>query len=183
MSRIWKFQPFSTTKELGKEFNGHCALVPGPDDWILILDYDAMILAPEAYTVIEKAIERYPDTVIFGARCNRISYPFQRLLDQPDQNDSIRHHLQIARRLAEDYSDGECQDARTVAGFFLLFRKSYWEKSPFQDGIFDANGNLFDYNFCRMAMKEGWPVRIIQGAYLWHTYRLEKDYRDQSHLR
>jgi GT2 family glycosyltransferase len=150
----------------------------------MLTDYDAMILAPEAYTVIEKAIARYPDTAIFGAMCNRIMYPYQRLLKSgPDENDSILHHLKIAKHLAAQYADGECKDARTVAGFCLIFRKSYWEQSPFQPGIFDENGNLFDYNFCRLAMKSGWPIRIIKGVYMFHVYRIDKDFKDKSHLK
>lgn len=180
---LYKFQPFSTTKELGKEYNAHCALVPNADDWIMILDYDAMVLVPDTYKVIEAAIARHPDTVIFGAMCNRISYPYQRISKEPSENDSVISHMSIARELAIKYADGECRDARTVAGFCMIFRKSYWEQSPFQSRIFDENGNIFDYNFCRLAMKSGWPIRVIKGAYLWHTYRLGKDYKDKSHLK
>src|SRR5687768_4197419 len=56
---LYKFQPFSTTKDLGKEYNSHCQLVPNSDDWILILDYDCMILCGETYQVIENAIHAY----------------------------------------------------------------------------------------------------------------------------
>lgn len=57
---LYKLQPFSTSKELGREYNKHVAMVPNPDDFVLILDYDCMILTTETYTVIEAAIERYP---------------------------------------------------------------------------------------------------------------------------
>jgi GT2 family glycosyltransferase len=115
--------------------------------------------------------------------CNRIAYPYQRIQPAPDEHDGSRHHLSIARFLADKYHDGECADARTVAGFCLIFQKSYWEQSPFQAGIFDENGNLFDYNFCRLAMKSGWPIRIIKGVYMFHVYRIDKDFKDKSHLK
>jgi len=73
---IYRFQPFSTTKDLGIEYNAHCSLVPNPEDWIMITDYDAMILSPLTYKVIDKAIENNPDALIFGAmplRCDLIT--------------------------------------------------------------------------------------------------------------
>src|SRR5688572_5395349 len=82
--RLYKFQPFATDKQIGREYNGHCQLVPNNDDWILILDYDCQILCPQTYQVIENAIKRYPDTAIFGALCNRVAYSHQRIMKSPD---------------------------------------------------------------------------------------------------
>jgi hypothetical protein len=181
---LYKFQPFSTLKNIGNEYNGHCRLVPNAEDLILLLDYDSMILTHEAYKVIENAIERYPDTAIFGAICNRVAYSHQRLLPHMDTNFDMQHHTRIAFDMATKYADGECEDAKTVAGFFMLFRKSYWEKSPFQPEIYDDRKNLFDYNFCRYAQKNKMPIRVIKGVYLWHSYRILKEsYKDTSHLR
>jgi GT2 family glycosyltransferase len=148
------------------------------------MDYDTMILTPITFMIIEKAIEKYPDTALFGAMCNRVSYSHQRLLPQPDENDSIRHHTRIAIEQAEKYPNGECKDAKSIAGFFMLFRKSYWEKSPFQENIFDDRNNLFDYSFSRYAVKNKLPIRVILGSYVFHSYRILKEsYKDLSHLR
>jgi GT2 family glycosyltransferase len=181
---IYKFQPFATDKLIGREYNGHCSLVPNDDDWILILDYDCQVLCPEAYQVIENAIKRYPDTAIFGALCNRVAYSHQRITSLPDEDDRMRGHIETAIDFAERYRSGEAVPARTVAGFFMLFRKSYWKQTPFQERIYDDKGNLFDYNFCRHAMKNKLPIRVIRGVYCWHSYRLLKEsFKDTSHLR
>lgn len=182
---IFYFSPFSTTKEIGNAYNAHCAMVPNAEDWICIMDYDAMILCPETFKVIEAAIARYPDTAIFGALTNRISYGQQRINEEMDPDPNILNHIRTAKILAKGYADGKCIDAKpaTIAGFFMLFRKSYWEYSRFQPFIQDERGVLFDHNFCLHAKKNGLPIRIILGAYLWHTYRIDKpDYRDASHL-
>jgi hypothetical protein len=151
---IYKFQPFSTTKELGKEYNYHCSIVPNETDWILLMDYDAMILTPETYTVIEKAIETNPETEIFTAWTNRIGLPWQRLYGEKelDTNDSIIHHLKVAKEQAAQFSEGESVAITTAAGFFLLFRKSYWQRNKFQDTIIDQHGRMFDWNFCFEVM-------------------------------
>lgn len=181
---IYKFQPFATDKQIGREYNGHIQLVPNEDDWCLVLDYDCQILCPDTYQAIENALKRYPDTAIFGAMTNRVAYSHQRIMLSPDPEDRMRVHIETAIERAEMYRDGECFEAKTVAGFFMLFRKSYWKKSPFQEKIYDKAGNLFDYNFCRHAMKNKLPIRVIRGAYVWHSYRLLKEsFKDTSHLR
>lgn len=183
---IWKFQPFATDKRyFGQEYNAHCSIVPNDDDWILIIDYDCMILSRMAYPIIEKAIQRYPDTEIFGAMTNRVGYSFQRINpNEQDENDSIKHHLKIAEEKARLFADGQCKDSHTVAGFFLLFRKSYWNNNKFQDHIIDEKGNLFDYKFTLPAYKSGKKIRIIKGVYCWHTYRIEQEnYHVKDHLR
>ena len=179
---IYKFQPFSTSKNIGEEYNNHCRLVPNDNDWILILDYDAMILTPKTYHVIEKAIKNKPETVIFGAMTNRVGYSFQRHGEEMNPDPDIRNHIKKAEELAARFPNGECKDVKSVAGFFLLFQKSYWKNRPFQEKIMDTNGNLFDYNFCRPAQRAGMPIRVIRGAYVWHTYRINKDHRNKDHL-
>lgn len=183
--RVFFFKPFSIDKKIGEVYNSHCSIVPNSEDWICIMDYDSMILCPETFQVIESAINRYPETAIFGAMTNRIGYSHQRRLPHMDVNANMREHTQISIDLAIQFKDGECFETKIgVAGFFMLFRKSYWEKSPFQSEIFDQKRNLFDYNFCRYAIKNGLPVRVIKGAYLWHSYRILKEsYKDTSHLK
>ncbi len=177
---IYKFKPFSTSKKLGQEYNAHCALVPNDDDWIAIMDYDCMMLTPSTWAIIEKAVLKYPDTTIFGAVTNRVGLSYQRAGLFTEQR-IIEHHTH-AEKLAADYPNGECKDARFVAGFFLMFKKSYWAKHPFAETIMDHRGNLFDYTFCRPAMKTG-KIRVILGAYFLHYYRMHKDSTDQSHLK
>ncbi len=183
---IYKFKPFSVTKELGKEYNAHCTLVPDIQDWILITDYDTMVLCLDTWKVIEKAIELNPQVDIFSVYTNRIGYREQRYGEtrEPDPGTDLRIHIERAMLLAKEYCNGEIKPITTAGGFFLLFRKIYWhEVGGFQEGIRGANGRLFDYNFCTLAMERK-TIAIIKGAYVWHTYRLmEKDYRSNSHLK
>jgi len=180
---LFKFQPFATDKNISREYNGHCELVPAEADWILIMDFDAMILSHKTYQVIENAIKNYPETLIFGAMTNRVGYSFQRLLPAQDENDSIKYHIQIAEQLADQYPNGEYEKANQCAGFFMLFRKSYWLKNKFQDRIMDTTGNLFDWKFARSAGKVDGGIKILKGVYVFHQYRITKDWKDKSHLR
>ena len=182
---IYRFQPFTTDKsKFGEVYNAHCEIVPNDDDWIQIMDYDAMILTPIAYKIIDKAIEVYPDTAIFGAMCNRIAHDFQRPTISINENDSMRGHIAIAEDRAHNFQNGDCANVRTIAGFFMLFRKSYWMEGKFQDHIIGPTGHLFDWQFCQQAIKKEMPMRIIQGVYCWHTYRLtHENYKRKDHLK
>lgn len=176
---IWTFKPFSTTKELGKTYNAYCSLVVDNDDWILIMDSDCCMLTPLlTYRVIENAIIKYPDTQIFGAMTNRVGYRSQCVDGESNNNMDIKYHYDISLDMAQVFPDGYCIDTPTVAGFFLLFRKRYWMNNKFQEKIFDDNGVLFDYNFCKEARR----VKIIRGAYIFHAYRLT-NVNDLNHLR
>ena len=179
---IYRFQPFSPQKELGKVYNGHCKLVPNQSDWIQLMDYDSMILTPFTFQIIEQAIMKYPDTAVFGCMTNRVGYPYQRLNKLPDENDSIRHHMEISHELAAKYPNGECNEAYSIAGFFLLFRKQYWQDNHFQDNLINKEGLFFDRVFCQKAKDKHLPLRVIKGAYIWHSYRLTKEWTDYSHL-
>jgi GT2 family glycosyltransferase len=177
---IYYIKPFSVDKNLGEVYNKQCSIIPNSEDWICLQDYDCMVLCVETFKVIEAAIERYPDTAVFGALTNRVAYHHQRLHPM-SENDSIKHHIQIAKERAKLFPS-ECEPVKNVAGFFMLFRKSYWENVPFQDRIVNEFGYLFDRHFCLQARKSNLPIRLIKGAYVWHTYRIDKNYRDRSHL-
>lgn len=184
---IWRFQPFNISKEIGIDYNLHCSVVPNNEDWIQITDYDTLILLPECYQLIDKAIERYPDTAIFGAVTNRLGRRDQRIdQDKPDPSTDLAKHFTICREMLKKYSDGECfETKKLIAGFFLLFRKSYWKRvGGFQDKVCNERGLLFDYVFSKRAREQGLSMRIIKGLYVWHTYRVYKEnWRDYSHLK
>ncbi len=177
---IYSLLPFSTEKEIGRAYNAHCEIVPD-GNYILIRDYDTLILDSRAFDIMEKAINHHPDTDIFSCYASRIGYDFQRLTPRIEENDSIKFHMEIAKGRADLFPNGECVNAPTIAGFFMLFRKEYWKRNPFQPKMFDDSGRLFDRTFAIEAMKHN-RIKLIRGIYLWHTYRLGKGARDTSHL-
>lgn len=181
---IYRFQPFACDKELGREYNGHCSLVPNDDNWIMILDWDCYILDISSYHVIDKAIEKYPETEIFGAYTNRVGYNWQLGPDnnkiyEQSLNYDMAFHKKLAKAYASKRADGSCLPIPTVAGFFMLFRKKYWKQNPFQEKIMTDRGRTFDKQFCKGAT----DMKVIQGLYVFHQYRMDKDILDRSHLK
>lgn len=171
-------KPFSTSKNLGEVYNKQVS--DCSTEWICVMDWDCMVLTLETFQVIENAVANYQDTAVFGCFVNRVAYHHQRIAPM-SENDSILYHMRIAKDRAKQFPT-ECEITKNVAGFFMLFKKSYWEKWPFQDKIINEFGFLFDRHFCLYARRNNLPIRLIKGAYVWHSYRLDKNYRDKSHL-
>ncbi len=173
---IYRFQPFATDKNIGDVYNAHCRMVPNDDDWIQIMDWDAMLLTREGFNIIDEAVILHPDTDIFGAVTNRIGYGWQRYLLNNDIDFNLVTHIEIAERLSK--LGASMVKIETIAGFFMLFKKSYWNKNPFQPRLKDEKGKLFDKNFCRGAT----DMKLIKGLYVFHQYRATTHENDQSHL-
>lgn len=176
---IFRIQPYVTNKaDFGAVLNAHCAAAPA-DSWIQLMDWDAHILCRESYDIIDKAIARYPDTDIFGAVTNRVGVSYQRVFKEQCEEWNYKAHVKTANHYATLFKEGECANVALVAGFFMLFKKSYWQANPFPPTIMDARGKSFDKIFCAGAK----TIRIIEGLYVFHQYRmLQEDWRNNKHL-
>lgn len=180
---IYTVKPYAPNKtKFGEVYNAHCAMVPD-GNWILVMDSDCMLTVPQvAYRLMEIAIDKYPDTAIFGAVTNRVGYKEQCYLEEISEDDRYLNHKQLGLALAVQWWMGECRPILSVAGFFLLFRKEYWEASPFQAEIINKDGLCFDRAFCLHAKANRMKMRIIRGVYVFHDYRMGNDIYDKKHL-
>jgi len=183
MIDIFRIQPFCTDpNQFGRVLNDHCAA--SPYEWIQLMDQDAMLLDHiEANKVMEQAIIKYPDTDIFGAYTNRCGYLWQMTDDWEESNhemlDTDRiEFLNVLAARTRIMNGPSCKHIPSVAGFFMLFKKSYWEKNRFQDKVIEGK-KTFDKMFCSNAN----IMRLIKGVYVYHRYRQGKDISDDSHLR
>ena len=77
----------------------------------------------------------------------------------------------------------ETKPAMVCPGFFMLFQKAYWKENNFQQPIENDHGLLFDLAFSRPA-KENFGIKIIKGAYIWHSYRImQSNFANKDHLK
>lgn len=169
------FVPFSTSKNLGAEYNRYCSECT--DEWIAFKDGDAMFLDNDWGNRVEQVIKDNPDGDIFGCVTNRLRYPDQLFENRCSEETDIMEHKRISDLLWETCGT-TCIDAqRPIAGVFLLFRREIWRHIKFHDGIISI-----DFLFCQEAMDAGYKIKIMTGIYLFHFYRLDKDKNDISHL-
>lgn len=89
----------------------------------------------------------------------------------------------MAEKLANEFPNGECKPAMVCPGFFMLFQKRTWQEiGGFQKPLINENGLLFDLDFSRKVKNS---IKIIKGAYIWHSYRIMKGqgWANKDHLR
>jgi hypothetical protein len=175
---IYRFCPFNINKRIGDDLNAHCAAVPA-GNWIQITDYDAMVLCRHAYEVMEATIDRYPECDIFGAMTNRTGYHWQRLEKENSNDHNLEWHYKIADSLAHKYKAGEADIVPGIAGHFMLFRQSYWQKHPFQQMVVNEKGKTFDKVFAYPAKE----MRVIKGVYVYHRARAFYSDSGLTHLK
>lgn len=192
--KIWDICPFSSKKELGKCHNEFIALIP-KDDYVLIRDPDTMYLHPHQRTWIEEIVNKHGDKWdLLGCMTNRVgvyeqvqrqithiwcSEKGERIDFHPDTMFDVKDmnaHMGVASALLSYFEQSfpfdkpeYIKETSIIAGFFMLFKRSLWDKIKFEEGI------DFDIKFCNAVKKSGGRIGIMQGIYLWHSYRLLSD--------
>lgn len=188
MNNIFFIQPYGFNLKIGDRLNYEIGLMPD-DAWVVIMDQDCCALVDKLGDLLNNVINRYPDTDLFSCYTNRLGLKYQRLPNvDMDNYDMLYHHTIANDRLQEHYST--CTDIdKPVAGFFMMFPKKTWESFPFQSEIIDMNKELngkkgvyFDYDFSYRILKNNGKIRLIEGLYMLHAYRLGKHVKDVDHL-
>ena len=178
-SAIHYLTPYATDGNIGRALNEAISLIPSASDWVVIRDGDTSFTVNHWGKQIEHVLHTHGDKyAIYGAMTNRIRSKHQRIEGMFDEFD-MREHWKTGEKLEyENY--GRVKDGGTgVAGFFMAFRKSTWEKTPFRE-----NEKTFDTLFCKDVRKAGGKIGLMTGVYIFHFYRPLSDdpANDTSHL-
>lgn len=179
-SNIWYSTPYASDGNIGRAYNEFCSLVPGDNDWIVLRDGDCMFVTPNWGRQIEEVLRTHGDTYqVYGAMTNRIRSLHQRV--KPDMfNETDMHKLVQKGFDLEKENWGQVSDGGSgVAGFFMAFRKSTWQKSPFRE-----HEKAFDTLFCKDVVRKGGKIGLMTGLFLLHEYRMwsPKPMEDIAHL-
>lgn len=171
--------PYRTDRNLGRAYNEAMARIPD-GDWAVICDWDVLFLLPETISHIQGYVDRFPDTAIFTCYASRshVNSVAQMLPNGCSNNDSILYHTDIARKQTEKLYQ-VTNINRVISGYVMVISKATWKKYHFID-----NGACLgvDTDLSKRLLREGKPIRRMDGVYVWHTYRLFSDIKDTSHL-
>ena len=184
--KVWHFTPADEDKNLGRAYNEHCEIVPNDDDWICIRDGDTAFLYPFFQQQICDIIREHGESYdLISCMTNRLGLKHQLHNNTISNNFDLKHHTNIAFKLAEtDYTTVKNTKMYT-AGLFMLFKKSTWLKNgKFAEGLTTVNNkNIFiDADFSQRILKWG-RIGIAKGIYLLHLYRIHQDSpRTYKHL-
>jgi|SRR5919112_2769232 hypothetical protein len=162
---IWYLQPYASDKNIGKEYNHQCDLIP-ENDWICILDHDVMFLHPETKKQIEDIVLTQGNAWdLLGAVTNRIGSLHQCAIGFSDDPDVLSHYS-IAKQLHEKQYGAVSLTMKGVAGFLMLMPKKTWSDIKFVE-----NNIAFDTDFSRRLLQKGGKIGVMQGVYVFHYYR------------
>lgn len=158
--------PFSTTKNIGGEYNSRISELPD-DSWICLRDGDTMFLTHDWGNIIEQTIKEYGDKFqLFGCMTNRCNREHQLFGGRLNDNMDIRNHVNIANKVREEKGVEDVTKKSRIAGLFMLFHKSTWDKCKFIE-----NNRRFDDLFCRDIINNKGKIGLIKGLYIFHAYR------------
>jgi GT2 family glycosyltransferase len=177
--------PYDSGKNLGAVYNQSIRMVGDDPNYhhkfIVVMDHDAMFLTPDAIKHIDVYAERFPDTGIFTCYTNRL-HPDSKgqLLGPISENDSIRHHIEIAEKQKSKLYEVTEID-HPIGGFLMVIKIAAWEKV----GGFSENGKCLgvDNDFSGRILKAGYKILCMSGVYVFHTYRLIGGYKSKIHLK
>ena len=169
-------EPYSLEKNIGKAYNDAFKHYDS-NDWICLKDHDAMFLLPDTIRHIHEYTLLYPRTGIFVCYTNRLANRDQLLTDRCDNNDSIRHHIGLAKQQERKLYETTLL-YKPVSGVLMVIKKSTWDKVKFNEvGCLGVDN---DYHL--RVVEAGFEVLRMNGVYIWHSYRLINGTQDKSHL-
>jgi len=158
---------------IGGAWNRFCCLVPD-GDWICLVDADAMFLQPDYGSFVEDIAEN-SDYDLIGCVTNRVRNLRQCHDNDFSDNMDVRIHYDIAKERRVLYGT-TVEPFHCIAGLFMLFRKSLWDKV----GGFREHTMNPDVTFSAEAKTAGAKVGIAKGLYLFHGYRIWQQGREAS---
>lgn len=181
---IYKFVPGAGDKNLGREINKHCEIVPNDDDWILILDNDTCFLHPFIDKQLEDIITKHGKNYdIFSCMTNRLGLAYQLPYGLMVESNILKLH-EIAERHFRDFYDEviPCTVRQPTAGLFTLFQKKTWKKIKYQEGL--VSGGFIDWRFSISHLRKGARIGICKGIFMFHYYRMHQaNWKEHEHLK
>lgn len=175
-----RFSSYRVDKNLGKAYNSDMSLL-ADDDWAILTDWDILFLLPETIAHIQGYIDRFPGTGIFtcyASRTHHINTGLQMFESGIDPSDSILHHIKIAKKqTAKLYEVTPIN--RFISGFLMVISKATWDKIKFVE---DLKCLHVDNIYSNRIIEAGLPILRMDGVYVYHIYRLDKDIKNTDHL-
>lgn len=178
MTYIHYLTPFRSDKNIGTAYNEACATAP-EGGWICLRDPDTMFLQPDSQALIEQIVESDPPFDLIGCLTNRLRGGHQRVSGMFEEK-SLLVHMSLASVFRDNNNIEIEPTTQPIAGMFLLFRKSLWDRIKFDE----TAGMYTDQVFSRDVIKSGGKLGVAQGLYLFHLYRWSSShpYTDVEHL-
>lgn len=163
--------PGRADKNIGLAYNEACALIPD-GDWICLRDQDCLIWPELVIQQVQEVIAtKGSKYALFGCMTNRLASTYQRPWPADFENMDMRHHYERAKELYRThYGEVIGEPRKPIAGLFMLFPKSTWERVKFEE-----NNIACDTAFSKAVVSKVGCIGLLAGVYCMHWYRAQSD--------
>jgi hypothetical protein len=182
---IYHHIPWNKKKCIGTAYNEILAIYKD-EDWVTVMDADAMHTTNEWYKELEASIERYPNAMGFGCRSNRLRAVQQMVMGVDIDNHDMFYHRRIGGVLANKFKNHTTphfnkENAGHFTGLWFAFNVGFMRKI----GGFYVSGDqtLVDNMFHKMIVDAGKEFYILDAIYVYHWYRADNEYPDYMSTR
>lgn len=148
-----------------------------PEDWIVNMDHDVLWLRSDSKKQLAEILDK-TDYHILGPRMNRLGNDYQLIKGLFDETNILLHINEAVARHNYHYGTVSSFPGGPIAAAVLCFQVKTWKAL----GGFNENSLAFDTQFCNRAHRIGMKLGIMEGIYVFHTYRLGKAINNIDHL-
>jgi len=156
-------------KKLADEYNKY---LDQAQDWVCLLDHDAMFLHPKWHFILLRAIEVLGKDMGFGTCItNNIGHKFQMAPNCPPGDDIEKHKkYAIQNEIDNRRNYRNCIEANPLSGVIMLTHKEAWKKAG---GFRDVNYGILgiDNNYFKRIRAAGYTPYVLNDTYVYHGYK------------
>lgn len=177
---IYYSSPYSIDKDLGKAYNEEMDRTPSPESWVCFTDGDCQFLTPDYGHQLQEMIDKYPDTGLFTCYTNRVGNLDQCYNNIINEDPNILNHKRIALQLQRDKRLQVKELTGVISGMLMLIKKSTWDLihgAPQELGLLSVDNHI-----SQRILNAGMKIRLMEGVYIFHFYRLDTGIENKSHL-
>jgi hypothetical protein len=175
---IYHHIPWSTNKCIGTAYN-QILHKHKDEDWVTVIDADAMHTTNDWYQELEQAIQKFPKAKGFGSRTNRVRSLNQLLSGIDLDNHDISYHRKLGAYMMKSFKGQVTPHFDTkYAGHFSGLWFAFHVGTIKQLGGFYESGSqqLTDNYFHANIINNGYEFYILDSVYVYHWYRADNEY-------
>lgn len=154
--------PFSTSNNIGKEYNERISELPS-DSYVCLRDGDTMFLTPDWGNQIDAIIKDNQHYDVITCKTNRIG--LDDLVALGMDNSDMSKQIECATTVWDLFKTA-VSPTPIAPGMLMIFHKSLWLKHKFVE-----KSIIFDKQFSDAVIKGGGKIGVALGLYVFHLYR------------
>lgn len=176
--KIHYITPYALDKNLGAAYNDAMEMIPSDEDYGAIQDADTMFLTPDFGTQIYEIVKKHPEAGMFTCLTNRVGNLAQCYNGRISGKSDIAYHRRLAYNLKNKYGNNVIALGKPISGLLMIMQKKVWKKYHYPNGLLGVDNKI-----SAKLLRNGMPIYLMKGVYMFHYYRLLEGHTYKGHLK